>query len=227
MVSHSRKQRRKLHAIPAAVALIIFAVMWLSSHRTSADVLLSAGNFSAWEKDCRHCVIEPQYDVLKGEIIRLETRMGEALISAPFEPEGLRPVLTWEWSADEFSPDDDTSLFRVSVGFEGPAGERYLIHYVWQPGGEKDKRTTLDDNEYIWTVAGKEQQARRWYRVERDLTLDLDVLTGEAMEATPVGLTAGLGDPSRRKIKAGGYLGDIAIRYLPEPTPVEPVATSD
>ena len=40
MTSHSRKYRRRLHALPAALALFVFAALWLYSNTTSADVLL-------------------------------------------------------------------------------------------------------------------------------------------------------------------------------------------
>lgn len=76
-------------------------------------------------------------------------------------------------------------------------------------------------------VCGSDCKPRRWYSVERDLTLDFSVLIGRDEAVTPVRFEAALGDPSGRKTKGGGYIDTMAISYLPEPVPEEPIATND
>ena len=229
MTTQSRKHRRRLHALPAAIALATFAAVWLYSHQASADTLLSAKSIDDWNKTCRHCAIEPHYDVLKGEIIRLESRMGRALLSSPVVSEGSRPMLTWAWSLDEYDEDTSAALMRVTTEFASQeSGDRYLVHYVWNPAQKTTTREMIGDNEFVWVVSGEQQQARRWYQVERDLTLDLGVLAEEIPEDTRlVGIEAGIGEPDGRKVRSGGYLDQLSISYLPEPLPAEPVATSD
>ena len=254
MATLSRKQRRRLHAIPAAFALIVVAVLWLLSHRAEAEVLLDASSLSDWQTDCRHCDIEAQYDVLKGEIVRLETRMGRALLSsssfsslttdAPASdaedvvtpattiPEGRVPLLSWGWSLDDLNEGADSALMRVSVALQDVDSEReYRVHYVWNPALNRDVRQSLSDTEYVWVVSTPDQQARRWYQVERDLTMDLEVLSGQRLAVNLLAITAGIGEPDGRKVQAGGYFEQIALNYLIEPgrpvTPgTEPIATS-
>lgn len=131
---YSRKRRRRMHAIPAALALILFAVLWLISNQSSAETLLNAQSLHQWDKDCRRCVIEAQYDVIKGEIIRLEAKMGEASIDKGFVSEGGRPVLAWSWSVDDYDAERQADLFRVTVDLQSlNSGDEYRVHYVWNP----------------------------------------------------------------------------------------------
>ena len=225
---YSRKRRRRMHALPAAIALIAFAVLWLISNQSSAETLLSAQSLGKWNKDCRRCVIEVQYDVMKGEIIRLEADMGEASLDKVFVSEGSRPVIAWSWSVDSFDLDRHADLFRVTVDLRSEqSGTDYRVHYAWDPTAKTGDYDALGGNEFVWVVCGSDCKSRRWYSVERDLTLDFSVLTESEDSVTPVRFEAALGDPSGRKTKAGGYLESIVVNYLPEPVPEEPVATSD
>lgn len=225
---YSRKRRRRMHALPAAIALIAFAVLWLISNQSSAETLLSAQSLGKWNKDCRRCVIEVQYDVMKGEIIRLEADMGEASLDKVFVSEGSRPVIAWSWSVDSFDFDRHVDLFRVTVDLRSePSGTDYRVHYAWDPTANTGDLDALGGNEFVWVVCGSGCKSRRWYSVERDLNLDFSVLTESEERVTPVRFEAALGDPSGRKTEAGGYLASIVVNYLPEPVPEEPVATSD
>ena len=229
MTSHSRKYRRRLHALPAALALFVFAALWLYSNTTSADVLLSAKSIDDWNKDCRHCSIEPHYDVIKGEIVRLESRMGRALLSRPFVSEGARPQLSWQWSLDQFDEETSAALMRVTVDFSSAESDQiYRLHYVWNPAERTTHREMIDENEYIWVVSGAKHTARRWYSVERDLKQDLGRLAEDVPEdVTVIRIEAGIGEPDGRKVRSGGYISELTVNYLPEPLSLEPVATSD
>lgn len=228
MIVYSRKRRRRMHALPAALALITFAILWLISNQSSAETVLSAQSLSEWDKDCRRCVIEAQYDVIKGEIVRLEADMGEASIDKLFVSEGGRPVLSWSWSVDAFDSDRSADLFRVTVDLKSDESDtEYRVHYVWTPSATSGEFEALGGNEFVWVVCGADCKSRRWYDVERDLTLDFSVLTDSDESVSPIRFEAALGDPSGRKTEAGGYIDTIAINYLPEPVPEEPIATND
>lgn len=228
MIVYSRKRRRRMHALPAAIALMTFAILWLISNQSSAETLLSAQSLGEWDKSCRRCVIEAQYDVMKGEIIRLEANMGEASIDKLFVSEGGRPVLKWSWSVDTFDADRTVDLFRVTVDFQSIESDtEFRVHYVWNPSATSGTYEALGGDEFVWVVCGSDCKSRRWYEAERDLTLDFLVLTEGEEAVTPIRFEAALGDSSGRKTEAGGYLAAIDISYLPEPVSEEPIATND
>ncbi|WP_369985610.1 hypothetical protein [Thalassolituus sp.] len=229
MTSHSRKYRRRLHALPAAIALLLFGVLWLFSHTSSAQVLLSAKTIDSWNRDCRHCRIEPHYDVILGEIIRMESRMGRALLSLNVDTEAGRPELSWKWSLDDYPEDVAGTMMRVTVNLASAAqGQTYRVHYVWNPSERTTHREMIDENEYIWVVSGLQQSPQRWYSIKRDVRQDL----GRLLEKLPedvmiVSLETGISEPDGRKVRSAGYIDQITMTYLPEPISLEPVATSD
>lgn len=228
MIVYSRKRRRRMHALPAALALIMFAILWLISNKTSAEVVLDAQSLEQWNRDCRRCLVEAQYDVIKGEIVRLEVNMGEASISRPFVSNGSRPVLAWSWSVDEYDVERKADLFRITVDLKNAENDKeYRVHYVWDPSAKRGDYAAISGDEFVFVVCGSDCKSHRWYDIERDLMADFLMLTGLEEVFKPIKFYAALGDPSGRKTEAGGYINAITISYLPESVSAEPIATND
>ena len=226
MTVYTRKQRRRMHAIPAGIAVLMLAILWLFSNYSNADVLLDASHFEDWKKDCRRCVIEAQYDVLQGEVIYLQADMGTATLSNPYDHPGAQPLLNWRWSLDQTG--EPGSAFTVTAFLHDDAsGRDFRLHYVWDSSAETDTRQTLAVDEYTWVVCGSECGARRWYDVERDPVADLMAVSGEPLNTVPVRFRVALGRPGDRKADASGFLQSLAISYRPAPVPSAPVVTND
>ncbi len=221
---YSNKSRRRMHAIPAAIMLLLTVILWLAMGRpVHADVLLAAGTLSDWQQRCSRCVVEPQFDVLAGDVIRLESRRHlELSRNAPVLPE--RPVLRWHWTADA-SVDGGVLLrltLQVAETAEWPAR---LLHYVWDDQAAADEHRVLSDFEHVLVVSGQ-QVPGSWHAVERMLDDDWQRLFGENMPPLKR-LQLAVGMPQSTTV-AGGFIQQIELSSaVPAETPVPAIAITE
>lgn len=145
MFIYSKKSRRRMHAIPAAIALVVVTLFWFFSaaHKAEAETLFSASELSRWSVDCRDCQLEAQYDVMVGDVVRLESRE-HLILQRDVQEQPAQPQLSWRWSVDNFV--DAGPLVRVSVYVQETADwpER-IIHYVWDSSREAGDHEALSD----------------------------------------------------------------------------------
>lgn len=213
---HSKKSRRRMHAIPAAFMLLLTVMLWLAMGRpvVYADTLLSAAALNEWRQSCNRCLIEPQFDALAGEIIRLESRQRLQLSRAvPALPDS--PQLNWKWTAD--ASVDGGVLLRLTLQVdqtrEWPAR---TLHYVWDTQAAENEHRALSDFEHILVVSGHEQSAGSWHTISRDLNADWQRLYAEDIPAVRR-LELAIGLPGQEAV-AAGFVQNISI------SPAAPVA---
>ena len=223
---YSRRQRRRMHAIPAGIALLVFTVLWLYSSYSSADVVLNVKNLREWQMECRHCAVEPRYDVINGEVIHLRTDMGTAALTNRYDTDMPSPEISWGWSLEQKKGQD--GAFTLTVAMSEPDSRRvFVIHYLWDLAAEDTGIEDLGEDTYIYRLCGKECGPRRWYEQKRDLVADLAEVTAENFDVRPVGFTLMLGRPGARKADASGFFSRLNVVSRPESESAVPVAASE
>ena len=217
---YSKKSLRRMHAIPAAIMLLITVFLWLAMGRplVYAETLLASDALEQWQQSCNRCVVEAQFDVLSGDVVRLESRRRlELTRKAPALPE--HPVLRWHWTAD--ASVDGGVLLRLTLQVqetdEWPAR---VLHYVWDDQAAVDEHRVVSDFEHVLVVSGQEQQSGRWHAVERTLDSDWQRLYGEQMPPLER-LQLAVGMPETHTVAAGFVqqieLSSVAPAETPEP----------
>lgn len=226
MYIYSKKSRRRMHAIPAAIALVVVTLFWFFSsvHNAQAETLLSASELANWSVDCEDCRLEAQYDVIVGDVIRLESREHLALQRAVTE-QPQAPLLSWRWSIDSFV--DAGPLVRVSVHLQDTDDwpER-IIHYVWDSSREAGSHEALSDSEYLIVATGLGSKAEKWETVSADLNADWQKLYNEPLPPLDH-LEVALGMPEQ-DIVAGAFIEKISLTSAqPAPPPQPAIAINE
>ena len=181
-----------------------------------AESLLSANDISDWKRRCWKCNVEFQYDVLYGEVMRLEANNKHGIsffrdYKYDSEKQG-QPVLSWTWAVDSFV--DLQQLFSFSTVLYSPQNkEQYVLHYVWDVSTELGSYQALSRNEFLLSVNGVESQAFRWYQVERNITIDFREASGLDIPVELIGMEFGIGVPDSRKINLSGYIAGIQLEF--------------
>lgn len=216
MNPYSTKSRRRMHAIPAALALTCAGLLWLFSQHTEATPLFSAATLPLWHQDCRDCAAEPQFDVLQGDVVHLsaggEFRLSRYLHrSAPQAP--ANASLHWQWSVDPYV--DGGTLLRITLyTAETEQWPARTLHYVWDSTAARGTSTAITDFEYRIVVTGQDSRAERWYEVKRNLSDDWQALYAEPLPALEK-IEIGLGMPGA-DATTGAFIGQLGFS-LPVP----------
>ena len=220
MYTYSKKSRRRMHAIPAAIALALVALLWLftgASH-THAEQILSAQTISLWESDCRQCDVSSEYDVLQGDVVHLSSR-NDVMISREIDNTPQAALLSWRWSVDPFV--EGGTLLRVTLHIAETADwPARTLHYVWDNRLQTGTIETLSDFEHRIVVTGDEGKAESWFGINRDLNADWAALYNEPLPAIER-IDVGLGMPGERA-PAGAFISAITLQsqdsaQLPQP----------
>ncbi|PIQ40228.1 MAG: hypothetical protein COW58_07150 [Thalassolituus sp. CG17_big_fil_post_rev_8_21_14_2_50_53_8] len=226
MFIYSKKSRRRMHAIPAAIALLVVTLFWLFSgaHKAQAETVFSATELSSWSVECEDCHLEAQYDVIVGDVVRLESREHLALQRSVKE-QPTQPQLSWRWSVDRSV--DSGPLVRVSIYLQDTDDwpER-IIHYVWDSSREAGSHEALSDFEYLIVATGLGSKAERWEEVSADLNADWQKLYNEPLPPLDH-LEVALGMPEQ-DIVAGAFIEKISLTSAqPEPQPQPAIAINE
>lgn len=226
----SRKFRRRMHAIPAAIALVLLGIVWLlSGHSVRADnskPLLSAADLNDWQTHCRRCLVEAQYDVMLGDVVRLESNLGRAQINRRIQPQEGYPLVDWRWSVDEFT--EAERLIRVSVIVRPSTDEMpRTLHYIWDTSAVTDSYQALENGDYIWVVSGADMKALRWHSVLRDISHDWQVLGHQDAEIKVTNIEVALGMPDDRKVTGGAFLQQLSLTYRQDAQSAEAIVTNE
>ncbi|MCA6062407.1 DUF3047 domain-containing protein [Thalassolituus marinus] len=212
MYIYSKKSRRRMHAIPAAIALLAVTVLWLvsGSHQSHAAEILSAQQLAEWDQDCRGCEVDIQYDVLQGNVIRMASD-DELSLSRRIKEQPDHPGLKWQWSVDSFV--DGGKLIRLSVFLkETEDWPARTLHYVWDSNAESGAIETRSDFEHVLVVTGADARAEHWYSISRDLNADWSAIYNEAMPAIDH-IEVGLGMPEEDAI-TGAFIDALTLSSL-------------
>ncbi len=226
MNPYSTKSRRRMHAIPAALALTCAALMWLFSQHTEAAPLFSTATLPLWHQDCGDCAAEPQFDALQGDVVHLSAG-GEFRLSR-YLKDAARHVpasasLHWQWSVDPYV--DGGTLLRISLHTaETEQWPARTLHYVWDSTVESGTTAAITDFEYRIVVTGQGSRAERWYEVERNLSDDWQVLYAEPLPALEK-IEIGLGMPGA-DATSGAFIGQLGFS-LPVPPPPQAAAPGE
>lgn len=226
MYTYSKKSRRRMHAIPAAIALVVVTLFWFFSgaQPAQAQTLFSATELAQWSVDCDDCHLEAQYDVMVGDVVRLESREHLALQRSVKE-QPAQPQLSWRWSVDNFV--DAGPLVRVSVYLQDTDDwpER-ILHYVWDSSRERGETEALSDFEYLIVATGHGSKAESWESVTADLAADWLAIYNEPLPPLDH-LEVALGMPEQ-DIVAGAFIEKISLTSAqPEPQPQPAIAINE
>lgn len=209
MYIYSKKSRRRMHAIPAAIALFFVTVLWLISaaHQSHAAEILSPGLLKEWDTHCRGCEIDVQYDVMQGDVIRIAGD-GNLSMARDIEQQPEHPQLQWQWSVDNYV--DGGKLLRLSVFMkETDSWPARTMHYVWDTQADSGSMEARSDFDHVLVVTGVEAKAEHWYSIERDLNADWASIYNEAMPAIDH-IEVGLGMPEDSAI-TGAFIGNLTL----------------
>jgi len=222
MYTYSKKSRRRMHAIPAALALFVLALTWLFSGDRSAhareaqqQILLSADNADDWSIDCDDCLVEPQYDVLLGNVVRLQSR-SDMVLSLELDKSVEHPQLSWRWTVDSYA--DEHPLIRITVQVEETeAWPERTLHYVWDSGRDAGVTETLSDFEHLVVVNGRNSKAQDWQDVVCNLDQDWQRIYNEDFPQIE-SLELALGMPGKLGV-TGAFIEQLSLAsvQLPEP----------
>jgi hypothetical protein len=224
---YSRKQRRRMHAIPAAIALLLLGLLWLYSSQASAETVLDVRKLREWQMECRHCAVEPRYDIINGEVLHLRTDYGTAALTNGYEAsDAVSAEVSWGWSLEQDNNQDAAFTLTVAMGETG-SRRIFVIHYLWDMGAEGSDIQDLGEDTYTYRLCGKECGPRRWFEQKRDIAADLAEITGENFAVHPLGFTLMLGRPEARKADGSGFFSTLNVVSRPAPAAAEPVAASE
>lgn len=223
MYTYSKKSRRRMHAIPAAIALSALVMLWyFSDNRTahaadaqslpsSEKVLLSARLADDWSVDCDDCVVEPQYDVMLGNVVRLQSR-SEMVLSLDIDDQVERPQLSWRWTVDEYV--EQHPLLRLSVYVDDTdAWPERTLHYIWDSGREAGTTEAISDFEHLVVVNGKNSKAESWQQVRCNLNQDWQRIYNEDFPEIE-SLELALGMPGKLGV-SGAFIEQLSIASAP------------
>ncbi|UTW48067.1 DUF3047 domain-containing protein [Bacterioplanoides sp. SCSIO 12839] len=229
MYTYSKKSRRRMHAIPAAIALTCLVIFWfLSGHSrvqaevvntpvtntpaTTSTTLLSSDNTWQWELDCYDCVVEPQYDVIHGNVVRLQSRQ-ELVLSTELgdelnPSEWANPELSWRWTVDRYV--ERQPLMRLTLKVkETDSWPSRTLHYVWHSGLAAGESEVLSDFEHLLVVSGKTSKAESWQAIQRNLNQDWQEIYEENFPGIE-SLELALGMPGESG-GTGGFIQQLVI----------------
>ena len=200
-------------------SLLLFLVLMGINPPARAEFLLSSDNFNSWSSSCWRCDIDLHYDVIQGDVIRLNAdRIFGATLENRIRRSSEYPELSWYWSLDPFI--EPAIYFSMEVYFRASVDRRkYMIRYTWNSEDPAGTVYALNerDNEWEWVVTGKEAEPLRWYEVKRHLSQDFASLTGLHSSIDIYRIKVGLGSAEKRKLSASGYLSSVRIDPRPEP----------
>lgn len=232
MYTYSKKSRRRMHAIPAAIALSLLALLWFfsdSRHVEAAEidstpiastVLLSAGSVDDWSVDCDDCRLEAQYDVILGDVLRLQSR-SEMVVSLDIDNSVKSPQLSWRWTVDSFV--ENNALLRLTVNVdETDTWPERTLHYIWDSGRDAGETDTLSDFEHLVVVNGKRSKAEDWQQVVCHLEKDWQRIYNESFPKIE-SLEFALGMPGKLAV-SGAFIEQLSmtsVPYVPEPQQLE------
>lgn len=218
MYIYSKKSRRRMHAIPAAIALTLVALLWLFSGSPRAEEVLSASNLAQWENDCSGCEVGSQYDILQGDVVHLSSP-GDLQLTRDIEQQPQQPLLTWRWSVDTFV--DGGTLLRITLRLaETDNWPARTLHYVWDTSQPAGTITTLSDFEHSIVVTGQEGSAENWYDIQRTLDADWSAIYNEPLPAIER-IEVGLGMPDGNAV-TGAFLSGISLISASSEQPQQP-----
>jgi len=218
MYTYSKKSRRRMHAIPAAIALLSMAMFWYftdhsrvladtSASPHKATVLLSTDTAQEWELDCDDCLLEPQYDVMYGDVLRLQSR-NEMVMSLELEKSVSYPQLSWRWTVDAFVERQPLMRLTIHVKETDHWPER-VLHYVWDSGRAAGEQQALSDFEHLVVVNGKDSDAENWQQVDVLLNNDWQRIYEEDFPQIEY-LEIALGMPGKSGA-TGGFLQQLTL----------------
>lgn len=223
MYTYSKKSRRRMHAIPAAIGLVFLALLWfLSDNRTvraaeaeniplKPQVLLSADIVDDWSVDCENCVLEPQYDVMLGNVVRLQSR-SEMVLSLDIDDNIKSPQLNWRWTVDSFV--EDNALLRLSVHVEETdTWPERTLHYIWDSGRQVGESEAISDFEHLIVVNGKTSKAENWQQASGNLEQDWQRIYNESFPEIE-SLEFALGMPGERGV-SGAFIEQLSMKSIP------------
>ena len=217
MYTYSKKSRRRMHAFPAAIALLVVVLFWLLSgsgkvFASEEQLLLSVEQLPHWSLDCDDCLLEPQYDVLVGNVLRLQSR-GEMVLSRELQQSPRAPRLNWRWTVDAFV--ERQPLLRLTVQAEETEHwPQRTLHYVWDSGRDAGDEQSLSDFEHLIVVNGRDSKAENWQQVQADLNRDWQRIYGEDFPRIET-LEVALGMPGESG-GTGGFVQQLSISAAPE-----------
>lgn len=221
MYTYSKKSRRRMHAIPAAIALCALALLWLFSDlrfvqaKEAHQTLLSATTSDDWSIDCDECVLEPQYDVMLGDVVRLQSR-SEMVLSLELENHVAHPQLSWRWTVDEYV--EQHPLMRLSVYVdETDAWPERTLHYIWDSGRATGETEALSDFEHLVVVNGRDSKAENWHEVICDLDAEWHRIYNEDFPQIE-SLELALGMPGKLGV-TGAFIDSLSITAAPTAMP--------
>lgn len=223
MYIYSKKSLRRMHAIPAALALSVLVLIWLLSDNrivhadeaSQVQVLLSADNADNWSLDCDDCLVEPQYDVLLGDVVRLQSR-SDMVLSLELEDSVKHPQLSWRWTVDSYA--DEHPLIRLTVRVEETeAWPDRTLHYVWDSGRKAGVTEAISDFEHLVVVNGKNSKAQDWQDVVCNLDQDWQRIYNEDFPEIE-SLELALGMPGKLGT-SGAFVERLTLASVKLPSP--------
>ena len=168
-----RKQRRGIHALPAAIALILVVIIWLLLRPpVIAAEIMDIHALSHWSSQCRQCAMDAQYDIMAGDVVVLSSNKPDARWSLPVFKSGkdsASPVLSWRWSTDEHAIPGNMLSMEVSFTVDEVL---HTFVYSWDDSKPVDDIFVDSDGRLHWTVTGEDTPALQWVGVERSLLID-------------------------------------------------------
>lgn len=186
----------------------------LSSAVWSSESILSDKNLASWQKDCRKCSMEFQYDIIHGKVLRLEStpQTGAVVDQALGNSFNQSTSISWLWSLDTFVA--HAQIFSVTLTLESPVTKQpYLLHYVWDASAEQDSQLALSEHEFVWVVNGAESKPFRWYHLERNFVEDFQALSQSDLNVSATQIKFGLGSIDNRTMSLSGYIAQIGLSH--------------
>ncbi|MDF1764706.1 MAG: DUF3047 domain-containing protein [Oleibacter sp.] len=206
--------------------LVCTLLMFILSPLLHADILLNSDTVNDWQKDCRRCSVDIEFDVNEGEVIQLNTKFGYARLKQPFVIAGDLPMAEWRWVVDEGSEQGVQIYLRVdfqakrlqqgddlrNTAIEQNSKDTLAIYYVWDKSAAFGAAYRKQGRHFI-VVSGDRTDFGKWQSAERSLTSDIDLLTSTSGVYLPSSFQFGLGDPEQQKFVGKAYIKGLSVRY--------------
>ncbi|MDF1764180.1 MAG: DUF3047 domain-containing protein [Oleibacter sp.] len=206
--------------------LVCTLVMFILSPLLYADVLLNSDTVNDWQKDCRRCSVDVEFDVNEGEVIQLNTKFGYARLRQSFVNAGDLPMAKWRWVVDEGTEQGVQIYLRVDfqpkrlqqgddskdTAIKQNSKDALAIYYVWDKSAALGVAYRKQGRHFI-VVSGARTDFGKWQSVERSLTSDVDLLTSTSGVYLPSSFQFGLGDPEQQKVVGKAYIKGLSVRY--------------
>lgn len=170
-------------------------------------------------------------DLEQGVVLRAQSdssasgyRYGESIDLEQF------PKLKWQWTVERFpqtvmvsdegietaitefnetTTSGDDYAVRITVGRHALFGDSKALHYVWSSQSQAGGQWSLDKNNVVMAVNGRESSTLRWQTVQRTLADDWQAAFGESINQ--VDYISIMTDTDDIAGQAIGYYGDIVL----------------